>query len=87
MWIGILFVALLVGFLVVRWLRSRTLGSSEYGDAGFGLSDLRKLRQEGRITEEEFEKARDAIVGAMKRSMEREEEAASDKSPQRDLKR
>jgi hypothetical protein len=65
-WSLVLVAIVVVGFLVVlkvkRWVNAPELP----GSAGFTLSDLRRMHKEGRMTDEEFEKAKMLIVGAAK---------------------
>ena len=65
-WSLVLVVIIVVGFLVVlrvkRWVNAPDASS----EAGFTLSDLRRMHKEGRMTDEEFEKARTLIIGAAK---------------------
>lgn len=54
----------LILFVVVIWMRKKTLGGdNDKPGGGFLLSDLRKMRDEGKMTDEEFEKAKAAIIG------------------------
>lgn len=64
-WVGIL-LALVGGlFGVAVWLRKRTLAVGSSMSSGFTLSDLRRLRKEGRMSEEEYLKARQIVLGAL----------------------
>ena len=64
-WSLALIALLVIGFLAVSrvrsWLTEEDLPS---GGAGFSLSDLRQLRKEGKISEEEYEHAHAKMVGA-----------------------
>lgn len=70
-WAAVLIVVLFVGFGALafyrKWMRST---DSTTGGGGFSLSDLRRLHREGKMTDEEFEKARAIIVGPMKAAMD-----------------
>ena len=62
-----------VGFLVTRWIRKRLLAKPDGSEGtGFTLGDLRELHRSGKMSTEEFEKARALIVAAAKRSMSKE---------------
>jgi uncharacterized membrane protein len=65
-WALVLIVCVLVLFVAVvllkRWLKKDDITSGP----GFTLSDLRQLVAEGKMTKEEFEKAKLAIVGTAK---------------------
>ena len=66
-------VFLIVGFAVIAIVKRR---AEAYKDVGgpvvpFTLHDLRKLHEEGQLTDEEFEKARGRIVAMSKAAMDR----------------
>ena len=64
-WLGVLFVIVLLG-VVALYIGRRIVnnaGSSE-SDA-FSLHELRQLRKRGMLTDEEFEKAKDSIIGRL----------------------
>ena len=64
-----------LGILVVLWLvawsiRRRTQAEDDFSGAPtFALSDLRDMLADGRITQEEFDSARDRIIGATRRQL------------------
>lgn len=62
--LGLIVVVVIGWFAIVR-IRSWMRDDEERTDA-FTLDDLRRLRREGRISEEEFEKARQAMIGAVR---------------------
>ena len=66
-WSVVLIGLLLAGFWVVmtlrNWLKSDDVPS---GGVGFTLSDLRQLHREGKMTTEEFERAREKFIAAGK---------------------
>jgi hypothetical protein len=67
-----LIVLLIAGFVLLTWLRKRMradAGDSTPGGAGFTLDELRRLHKEGKLTDNEYEKARSAIVGAAHREL------------------
>lgn len=66
-------VFLIVGFAVIAIVKRR---AESYRDAGepvvpFTLHDLRKLHEEGQLTDEEFEKARGRIVAMSKAALDK----------------
>jgi hypothetical protein len=74
--IACMFLLILVAggaYAVIR-LRKRYWGQDDVGvpEVGFTLGDLRNLHQSGRISEEEFRRAKEKIVAAAKRSAERD---------------
>ena len=63
------------GAYAVIWLRRRYWGSEEdegVPSVGFTLGDLRQLHKSGRLSEEEFQRAKEKIVAAARRAAERE---------------
>ncbi|HYE18143.1 MAG TPA: hypothetical protein VEA69_06850 [Tepidisphaeraceae bacterium] len=71
-------VALLFGVLYLyrRWMNNQGTTTGP----GFTLSDLRRYHKEGKMTTEEFEKAKALVIGTVKKSAETE-------TPHRDLAR
>ena len=69
---GVLFwslviVALVVtGFVVVSWVKRWASDAEEVPAGGFTLGELRRLHQEGQMSDEEYEKAKGMIVEAAK---------------------
>ena len=61
-----LIVLVVVGWFAVVHIRRWMRDGSE-GGAAFTLEDLRRMRREGELTEEEFETARAAMIGAVRR--------------------
>jgi len=66
-WSLVLIALLLVGYFAVmtlrNWLKSN---DAPTGGIGFTLSDLRQLHREGKMTDAEFERAREKMVSAAK---------------------
>ena len=59
------------GFLLVMWLRRRTLGGSGADDQTATLMEsLRAMRARGEITEEEFEATRKAMRSRLAASLD-----------------
>jgi hypothetical protein len=68
--IGIVLV-LFGGIYVYRkWMSAEDTPSDE----GFTLSDLRRLHKEGKMTTEEFEKAKAVLIGSLKAAADKPEE-------------
>jgi len=62
-WSGVLIVVVLVLFFIVNALRKSLWGDNAgEADTPFTLDDLRRLHREGRITDDEYEKARAQII-------------------------
>ena len=65
-----LVIIVIAGAYAVIWLRRRYWGPDEDGGVphvGFTLGDLRQLHKSGRLTEEEFQRAKEKIVAAAQR--------------------
>jgi hypothetical protein len=72
MWWSIVLIGLLVAaFIAVAQFKKRMIRDEDLSGGGFSLGDLRVLHREGKMTTEEFEKAKAALVEAMKRAAER----------------
>jgi hypothetical protein len=67
----VLLLACLAGLAFVLWVRKwvKDEGPATRQDAGFTLSDLRELHKSGKMTTEEFERAREKIVAHARRTM------------------
>jgi hypothetical protein len=70
-WTLVLLGVVLVGFVIVSWARKRLTKQDESLNTGFTLSDLRRLHKEGKLSTEEFERAKSAIVATSKAALER----------------
>jgi hypothetical protein len=70
-WSGILIALMLAAFGGYSYLK-RWMSESDVPDrgGGFGLSDLRRLHEEGKISTEEYEKTRTKMVASAKRMTE-----------------
>ena len=72
----LLLVGAFMGVMYLRkWVRDDS-GDSESEKLGFTLGDLRRLRDGGRLSDEEYEKARTQMIAATRRAAERAAEAA-----------
>jgi hypothetical protein len=54
-----------VGWLAISAIR-RWMGPASSAANGFTLDDLRRLRKAGQMTEEEFSRAREAMLGSVR---------------------
>ena len=68
-WSLVLMAVIFIGLVIALRVKSRltSTDSAAVNRAGFTLSDLRRMLKEGQMTQDEFEKARNAIVGAVTR--------------------
>ncbi|MGA2498787.1 MAG: hypothetical protein ABSH20_13675 [Tepidisphaeraceae bacterium] len=65
-WLLVLVAMIVAGFVLVAWVTRRLRASDDSSSGGFTLSDLREMRRQGRITEEEFERAKVAMLASMR---------------------
>jgi len=74
-----LLIVVLAAAYAVMWLRKRLWSSDDFDmpAAGFTLGDLKQLHRAGKITDQEFQVARDKVLLAAHAAAERE----SDKLP------
>src|SRR5581483_9516042 len=75
LWCILALALIAAAFVGVSWLR-KWLKSDETGAAsplGFTLSDLRALHKSGQMTTEEFERAKEKMVAAIKAAAERKQ--------------
>jgi hypothetical protein len=66
---------LVVAFIAVAQIKKRMLQDEDLSGAGFSLGDLRALHRQGKMTDEEFEKAKQAMLEGLKRAAERQAQA------------
>ena len=59
--VGAALIAAVAGVIIYK--RFSPKQEHQAGSATFSLADLRRLRDEGQITEEEFQKARGRVIG------------------------
>ena len=69
LWSLIVIGLLIVGLVLALQLRKWLFVADEPVRAGFSLGDLRRMHKEGRMTDEEFEKAKALIVGEANRPL------------------
>lgn len=66
-WAGVLIVVVVLGGLVMMWLRSRMFRADDQ-DAASGasgmLEDLRRAHRAGTLSDEQFQRARDRVLSA-----------------------
>lgn len=79
-WSLLLVILLMVMFFGMAMLRKwiKKDDGEEASKAGFTLGDLRRMRDEGQMTEEEFERARTQMIAATQRAAARAAEQAAE---------
>jgi uncharacterized membrane protein len=65
-WLLVLVVMIVAAFVLVAWVTRRLKATDDAPSGGFTLSDLRELRRQGKMTEEEFERAKTALLASMR---------------------
>ena len=66
-WSGVLIVVALLGLLAILFAKRALKPSDEAAD-GFTLHGLRRMRTEGMITADEFERAKAALIARIKKA-------------------
>ncbi|MGD0540971.1 MAG: hypothetical protein ABSB33_05595 [Tepidisphaeraceae bacterium] len=69
-----LLIMVIVATYAVMWLRKRLWGpeDADLPATGFTLGDLKQLHREGKLTDQEFQLARDKVVAAAQAAAKRE---------------
>jgi hypothetical protein len=70
--VGLLFAIAFGGGLIVMWARRNAKAPLETPRTAFTLDDLRRMREQGEITEREFETARDIMIHKTREAAERD---------------
>ena len=71
-WSLVLIVVVMAGFAVVVWVKRRMQAEDPpTASLGFTLADLRELHRTGKISDEEFERARGKMAASLKRQDEK----------------
>ena len=71
-WLLVLVGLLVAGFVAVAQVKKRLMRSEDATGPGFTLSDLRALHRAGKMSDAEFEKAKEVVVTAAKKAAERQ---------------
>lgn len=80
LWVGVLLVVTIVGGFVVLAIRKQQFTRDATPGAEGAIESLRRMRDEGQITAEEYERARSKMVARVRDALarERSEKSASD---------
>ena len=65
-WLLVLVALIVAGFVLVAWARRGLKATDDTAPGGFTLSDLRDLRRQGKMTDEEFERAKAGLLAALR---------------------
>ncbi len=63
--LGILTAIVVVAWIAIATVRKKLIGRSVDDTSSFTLSELRAMRASGQLSDEEFERAHDAVVQAL----------------------
>jgi hypothetical protein len=64
-WSLLLIVLVIALFIAVAFLRKKMSPDEDFHGAGFNLSDLRQMHKKGQMSDEEFERAKGALLASM----------------------
>jgi uncharacterized membrane protein len=65
LWVGILIALLLVGFIVMMFLRKRMFAAETMDQSAGFMDSLREMRNSGQMSQEEFDAARKAMTARL----------------------
>jgi len=77
-WSLVLLAAVIIGFVLVLWVKRRLRQVDEAPTLGFSLADLRELHRTGKISDEEYERARGKMAASLKHRESTEKPKKSD---------
>ena len=77
-WLIVLLIGLVVLFAGVAWARKRLSPNEDFHGEGFTLSDLRQMHKDGKLSDEEFERAKAKMVDALHAAQARKEAAKTE---------
>lgn len=64
-WVAVLIGVLLVGFVLMMWLRKRMLGAETVDHGGGFMDSLREARDSGQMSQEEYDAARKTLAARL----------------------
>ncbi|HMN95755.1 MAG TPA: hypothetical protein PKC43_05830 [Phycisphaerales bacterium] len=76
--LGVLAALAVVGTVTIAVVRRRMRSAADERNVPFTLDELRRLHREGKLTEDEFARARQSMLDAAKRAMARTSAASRD---------
>ena len=75
-WSLVLIGLVMAGFALVTWVKKKVKEPDEGPIAGFSLADLRQLHRAGKLSAEEYERARSKMVETLKKTTEKPKKAS-----------
>jgi hypothetical protein len=79
-WLVALVLAVVAGAVVIYLIRRAMGGEGSIPD-GFSLHELRRLREAGQLTDEEFERAKASVIGRLAEPDEQPRDEPNNASP------
>ena len=70
-WSAVLIALLIVALIAVAQVKKRLMNQDEPASGGFTLADLRDMHRQGRMSDAEFERAKEVIVTAARKTADR----------------
>ena len=83
-WVLLVLIAAVVLLMLGLWMKKRLdhrgdmTSAPDVAVGGFSVGELRRMRDAGEISDEEYERARERIVAGARRQMAKDTEAAGD---------
>ena len=77
-WAIVLLIGVVLLFGAVAWARKRLSPHEDFHGEGFSLSDLRQMHKEGKLSDEEFDRAKAKMVEAMHAAPARKDAAKAE---------
>jgi hypothetical protein len=77
-----LLIAVVALFLGLAWARKRLSPQEDFHGEGFTLADLRQMHKEGKLSDEEFERARAKMVEQTQAAQARRDAARAEAAKQ-----
>ena len=72
--LGVVLAVVMIFAGVVFWLRQRLSPHEDFRGEGFTLGDLRRLHKEGKLSDDEFERAKAGMIAATHATEKRKQE-------------
>jgi uncharacterized membrane protein len=67
-WSLVLMGLVIAGFVLVSWVRNKLREPDDAASGGFTLGDLRDMHRKGQLSDEEFERAKQRLIGVLRQS-------------------
>ena len=78
LWAIVLLFVVVVLFGAIAWARKRLSPNEEFHGEGFTLSDLRQMHKEGKLSDDEFNRAKAKMVEALHAAQARKDSAKAE---------